>query len=88
MQIIGGALRVNEVQDNHVAPLLYYTVPVQHERVQRGAGGPDLPRKSQVGICFLKQYWYGPPRETIGPLGPNCFSKEVCTPPPVKYHID
>ena len=45
-----------------------------------GIGGLDpTPGKSQVVICILRNTGTEPPREAIGPLGSNCFSREVRT---------
>ena len=44
-----------------------------------GAGFPDPPWKSQVAICFLRNYGMDLTREAIGPLGPNCFPREIHT---------
>ena len=43
----------------------------------RGSG--PSPGKSQVAIGFLRNSGTDPQKETIGPLGFNCFSKEVRT---------
>ena len=50
-------------------------------RIQRewGASGPDAPGKSQVAICCFRNTGTDPPREIIGPLGSNCFSREART---------
>ena len=46
-------------------------------------GGPDPPPsthgKSQVAIGFLRNSGTNPHREPMGPLGSNCFSREVRT---------
>ena len=44
-----------------------------------GAGGLDPHGKSQVAIGFLRHSGTNYPREAIGPLGSNCFSREVHT---------
>ena len=44
-----------------------------------GGGGwsRPTPGKSQVAIRFLKNSATDPPQEAIGPIGANCFSREV-----------
>ena len=44
-----------------------------------GQGGldPHSSGKSQVAMGFLINYGTDPPREAIGPLGSNCFLREV-----------
>ena len=46
-----------------------------------GTGGldPPPPAKSQVAIGFLRNIGTDLPREVIGPLRSNCFSREVST---------
>ena len=44
-----------------------------------GAGGltPGLPLVITMAIGFLRNTGTDPPREAIGPLGSNCFSRVV-----------
>ena len=61
-------------------------VSKSHGRVQRGVGtgGPDPPGKTQVTevvIGLLRNTGTDPPPEAIGPLGSNCFLREVCNLP-------
>ena len=49
----------------------------------RGGGGgqgvqtPFPLKKSQVAVGFRRNTDMDPPQEAIGPLGSNCFSREV-----------
>ena len=54
-------------------------VHIVHGRIQRGDCGSEPPPSCpQVEIIILNTD-SGPTREAVGPLGSNCFSKEVCT---------
>ena len=44
-----------------------------------GTGGLDPHGKSEVVIGFLGNSGLDTPREAIGPIGSNCFSREVQT---------
>ena len=48
-------------------------------RGQGGGGGPNPPGKSQVALCILRNTGMGTPREAVGPILSNCFSREVPT---------
>ena len=50
----------------------------QINREERGRG-PGTPWKSNVAMGFLTNSDTDTPREAIGPVGSNCFSREVCT---------
>ena len=39
----------------------------------------DPTGKSEADICFLRNIGTDPPQEAIGPIGSNCFLREVCT---------
>ena len=44
----------------------------------KGAGAQDPPENHEA-ICFLRNTGTDPSREAIGPIGSNCFSREVLT---------
>ena len=44
-----------------------------------GVRTPTPPGKSQVVICFLRNISTDAPREAIGPLGSNCFTRGART---------